>query len=466
MKEKDLTSVSSVEDATSSCDNVTSSQSHNHLLTPKDGSVPYISAKEEIDRVSPSSQHNDPATKHSQCHEESALATLSGHLSETSISDVDAEHELIASEKLSVQKTEPDDSGSATGEMCRSKTEPSPVIMPEVQLQTHSPGLQLDKTCETELSRGHATPQNRPDILHTITNNLAADDISSKQSCEAVSHTVEQSADLPQMSGEKSRAETLNFMAVTQMEQLGDQVVGVKTPSGKGQSGDNTVVTESSTDPSHPNVDLATKSWFTMSAALPTESTEQPTVIKQCDITPLTSPSDKSDISCSRINTSTCSPVESPDDFYSKYRHFGRITTDSEAGVSIEQVLEQSAKNDDGSAYHGSEAVVADTWSEFLMSDKFEGLLSMGMSERHIWCVDKHEAVTYSRTNKQQLNWQSVSALAHQLAVSSSGAIMWRLYKGSVYVALCVTPSVPVGTKWNEVVREVKHIAVDDAVAW
>jgi len=116
--------------------------------------------------------------------------------------------------------------------------------------------------------------------------------------------------------------------------------------------------------------------------------------------------------------------------------------------------------------FHGLDATHADTWSEFTMSDKFEGVLSLCMSERHLWVVDKHQVVTYSRTNKQQLNWRTVAEPAHQVAVSSSGAIVWRLYRGSVYVALQVTPTLPVGAKWTEVVREVKHIAVDDTVAW
>ena len=451
MKERDVTSVSSSQDcATMSCDNVASSQSHDHLLTTQDGSTAYMAAQ-DIERVSPSSQDSDLAklAQNSQSQEDSAVRALAGDLSESSISDGTTEEKTV---NVSLQKTKSDSRSNDIGEICTSETIPVPTCVTQPQTtQTLSCGLQTSVTSTTELSREHTLPQD----IHDLT----ADVVCSKVNHESASHVVGQSADLPQVSVEKSPPEAAGVTGDRPREQLEDMAVGVTT----GQSEDTAVVNKPKTDPSQANIDLTTKSWFSLNATSPAASTRQSTATKQHNITPFTLSSDRQDTGPShKIN----SPPESPDDFYSKYRHFSGITTDSDANISLEQALDYSAESDDSSVFHGLDAIHADTWSEFTMSDKFEGVLSLCMSERHLWVVDKHQVVTYSRTNKQQLNWRTVAEPAHQVAVSSSGAIVWRLYRGSVYVALQVTPTLPVGAKWTEVVREVKHIAVDDTVAW
>ncbi|KAJ8308826.1 hypothetical protein KUTeg_013700 [Tegillarca granosa] len=52
------------------------------------------------------------------------------------------------------------------------------------------------------------------------------------------------------------------------------------------------------------------------------------------------------------------------------------------------------------------------------------------------------------------------------MAVSRSGYIVWRLYKDTVYVGTRVTAKRPEGLKWEEAVREVQYITVDDSCAW
>jgi hypothetical protein len=62
--------------------------------------------------------------------------------------------------------------------------------------------------------------------------------------------------------------------------------------------------------------------------------------------------------------------------------------------------------------------------------------------------------------------WRRISASAHQVSASPSGNILWRLWKGSVFVACKVTVKQPYGQKWEEIARKASHIAVDEHMAW
>ena len=437
-KEKDITNLSLIEHY--------AMLSHEDLVTSSDGSV---QSAQDIDRGSPSLMLNDPAKP---THDDSEA--LSEHLSETSVCDVKTEQELVPSGHLSLPEVET---------MCLPDTKPIHVSMSDTKLHTKqacSTGVR--RSCETDVNREHTPPQNIT-FSGSLVNDLVACISNSGNADATVSDIVEQSADMPQMSGKKDGVAA----PVSDNEQLADTAANVAALFCKRQLDDITVNSESGTDPRKSIVDPDAKNLSNFTTSLPTKTTQQSTATKQSSVRPFTFSrefSDKSDVGDSRKNSHTRSPPESPGDFYSKYHQFNTFVSDRKSDVSLDQAIEHSVEDDD--TYLDTSTVQADTWSEFPMSDKSDVLLSMCMSERHVWCVDKHEAVAYSRTNKPQPTWRAVSVAAHQVVVSSSGAIVWRLYKHSVYVALYVTPMVPLGTKWIEVAREVRHISVDDDVAW
>ena len=440
MKEKDITNVSLIEHYVT--------LSREDLVSSSDGSV---QSAQDIDRVSPSFMLNDPVKP---THDDSEALALSEHLSESSISDVKTEQELAPSVHQSLPEVDT---------LCLPEIKPIHVSMSDTELHMkHACSTGVRRSWETDITREHTPPRDRM-FSGSFVNDLVAGISNSGNSDATVSDIVEQSADMPQMSGKNDGVEA----PVSDNEQLADTAADVAALLCKRQLVDTIVHSESGTDPRKSIVDPDAKNLSSFTTSLPTESTQQSTATKQSLVKPFTFPrefSDKSNVGDSRKNSSTRSPPESPGDFYSKYHHFNAFVSDRKSDVSLDQAIEHSVEDDD--TYRDTSTVQADTWSEFPMSDKSDGLLSMCMSERHVWCVDKHDVVAYSRTNKPQPNWRAVSVAAHQVVVSSSGAIVWRLYKHSVYVALYVTPMVPLGTKWIEVAREVKHVAVDDDVAW
>lgn len=83
-----------------------------------------------------------------------------------------------------------------------------------------------------------------------------------------------------------------------------------------------------------------------------------------------------------------------------------------------------------------------------------------------VWIVDKNEGLHYSALSGPGLRWRKADEPFHQVAVSPSGGIVWRLHRSIAYAATGISARNPVGTKWNVSAKEVSYIAVDDNVAW
>ena len=92
---------------------------------------------------------------------------------------------------------------------------------------------------------------------------------------------------------------------------------------------------------------------------------------------------------------------------------------------------------------------------------------SLSVSSRHIWITDVSGQLFYSLLRGPGLHWFMVTtAPAHQVSISPSGSIVWRLDSGSAFAARNVSSRQPWGNKWSEVARDVTSISVDDHMAW
>jgi len=108
----------------------------------------------------------------------------------------------------------------------------------------------------------------------------------------------------------------------------------------------------------------------------------------------------------------------------------------------------------------------ADAWLEFPVPDKSLAL-SLCVSQRTVWYVDKTERLYYSSLQGPGLVWLTDSQPAEQISCSPSGYIVWRVYHGSAFSAVGrITGKSPAGTEWREVAREVAYVAADDSVVW
>ncbi|XP_029642298.1 tectonin beta-propeller repeat-containing protein 2-like isoform X2 [Octopus sinensis] len=95
-----------------------------------------------------------------------------------------------------------------------------------------------------------------------------------------------------------------------------------------------------------------------------------------------------------------------------------------------------------------------------------ENIHSLSATHSHIWYTDRSENLFYRQTDSMSGAWHKVDLYAHQIAVSRSGNIFWRLYQNTVYVAIGVSARKPEGKKQVEAIRDVSYIAVDNDCGW
>jgi hypothetical protein len=76
---------------------------------------------------------------------------------------------------------------------------------------------------------------------------------------------------------------------------------------------------------------------------------------------------------------------------------------------------------------------------------------SVSASRHYVVIVYGHKSVYYQSTESsfQARDWLPIETPASQIAVSSSGQQLWRLYKGTAYQGLIVNPHCPVAQHWT-----------------
>jgi len=115
-------------------------------------------------------------------------------------------------------------------------------------------------------------------------------------------------------------------------------------------------------------------------------------------------------------------------------------------------------------SYPDSDSI--DAWLEFPLPGKSTAL-SLSVSRRNAWYIDKAENLYCSSLKGPGLSWKSVDQPTQQISCSPSGSIVWRVYRGSAFSAVGkVSGKSPASTEWREVAREVAYVAVDDNVVW
>ena len=157
-----------------------------------------------------------------------------------------------------------------------------------------------------------------------------------------------------------------------------------------------------------------------------------------------------------RVTATILSPSE---DFRSIYAsNSGSLTTSATAGgtsVSEPETVHSFPDLDS-----------VDAWLEFPLPGKSTAL-SLCVSRRAAWYVDKAQRLYCSSLKGPGLCWNAVDQPAEQISCSPSGFIVWRVYRGSAFSAVGkINVKFPSGTEWREVAREVAYVAVDDTVVW
>lgn len=94
--------------------------------------------------------------------------------------------------------------------------------------------------------------------------------------------------------------------------------------------------------------------------------------------------------------------------------------------------------------------------------DAKKKVTSVAACRQYVVVIYSQKDVYYQSTEStfEARDWLPISTPASQIAVSSSGQQLWRLYKGRVYQGLFVNPHCPVAQHWTALDSYISSIGI------
>eukprot|EP00066_Takifugu_rubripes_P028769 XP_011618035.1 PREDICTED: tectonin beta-propeller repeat-containing protein 2 [Takifugu rubripes] len=94
------------------------------------------------------------------------------------------------------------------------------------------------------------------------------------------------------------------------------------------------------------------------------------------------------------------------------------------------------------------------------------GILNLQVTERHVWCLDFKGGLFCGTLPDTGLSWQRFDNSVHQVAVSPSGNLLWKVEQKSMTAFACAKVSVKGKRHWYKTVEETAFVALSDDSAW
>lgn len=94
------------------------------------------------------------------------------------------------------------------------------------------------------------------------------------------------------------------------------------------------------------------------------------------------------------------------------------------------------------------------------------GILSLQVTERYVWCLDFKGGLFCSVLPETGLNWQRFEDNVHQMALSPSGNLLWKVEQKSMTAFACAKVSVKGKRHWYKAVEQTAFVALSDDSAW
>lgn len=94
------------------------------------------------------------------------------------------------------------------------------------------------------------------------------------------------------------------------------------------------------------------------------------------------------------------------------------------------------------------------------------GILSLAVSEKYIWCLDYKGSLFCSALPGSGLRWQKFEDAVQQVAVSPSGALLWKIEQKSNRAFACGKVTIKGKRHWYEALPQAVFVALSDDTAW
>ncbi|XP_075471147.1 tectonin beta-propeller repeat-containing protein 2 isoform X2 [Ascaphus truei] len=150
------------------------------------------------------------------------------------------------------------------------------------------------------------------------------------------------------------------------------------------------------------------------------------------------------------------------DDIYGRGLPYSSSETSvAEMGEKSSQDMIRSTQED--AALLKSEQL-AESWMVY--SCPGNGILSLVVSEKYIWCLDYKGCLYCSALPGTGLRWQKFEDAVQQVAVSPTGALLWKVEQKSNKAFACGKVTIKGKRHWYEAVPQTAFVALSDDTAW
>ncbi|XP_041827320.1 tectonin beta-propeller repeat-containing protein 2 [Melanotaenia boesemani] len=94
------------------------------------------------------------------------------------------------------------------------------------------------------------------------------------------------------------------------------------------------------------------------------------------------------------------------------------------------------------------------------------GILSLQVTDRHVWCLDFKGGLFCSVLPETGLSWQRFEDNVNQVALSPTGNLLWKVEQKSMTAFACAKVSVKGKRHWYKAVEQTAFVALSDDSAW
>uniref|UniRef100_A0A1A7X3G9 Tectonin beta-propeller repeat containing 2 n=1 Tax=Iconisemion striatum TaxID=60296 RepID=A0A1A7X3G9_9TELE len=94
------------------------------------------------------------------------------------------------------------------------------------------------------------------------------------------------------------------------------------------------------------------------------------------------------------------------------------------------------------------------------------GILSLQVTDRYVWCLDFKGRLYCSTLPETGLSWQRFEDNVHQVALSPSGNLLWKVEQKSMTAFACAKALVKGKRHWYKAVEQTAFVALSDDSAW
>ncbi|KAM9842814.1 tectonin beta-propeller repeat-containing protein 2 [Aulostomus maculatus] len=94
------------------------------------------------------------------------------------------------------------------------------------------------------------------------------------------------------------------------------------------------------------------------------------------------------------------------------------------------------------------------------------GILSLQVTDRYVWCLDFKGGLFCSILPETGLQWQRFEDSVHQMALSPSGHLLWKVEQKTMTAFACAKVTVKGKRHWYKALDQTAFIALSDDSAW